>query len=257
MIRLTRPAAPKRLLKRGYARAQVHCDLFDASPQHRSGEASMPFDAALYNDLSVRQALARAQHGKCCYCESRSKAFDVEHYRPKAAVRQERGGAELRPGYYWLAYEWTNLLYACVFCNQARRDEYGDPTGKGTLFPLADPARRARSHDMPLAEESPLLLDPYEEDPELHIQYNRSVPRGLTAKGRRTIDVLCLRGDAHLAATREHFRRLENLLEVLLGPAELPGEATQGILEELWRLASDESEYCALTRCALRARGLL
>ena len=40
----------------------------------------------------------------------------------------------VRPGYYWLAYEWSNLLFCCQLCNQRF---------KGNHFPLADATRRA------------------------------------------------------------------------------------------------------------------
>jgi hypothetical protein len=42
-----------------------------------------------------------------------------------------------QPGYFWLAYVWANLFLACQLCNQSF---------KKNLFPLADPAKRARSH---------------------------------------------------------------------------------------------------------------
>src|SRR5689334_12515887 len=53
-------------------------------------------------------------HGKCAYCEVNIEAGfvgDAEHYRPKAAVTELRGGRLVRvekdgtphPGYYWLA----------------------------------------------------------------------------------------------------------------------------------------------------------
>nr|WP_239015299.1 AAA family ATPase [Archangium violaceum] len=78
--------------------------------------------------------------GKCAFCESQLAHIsygDVEHFRPKAGWRQEEGGPLGRPGYYWLAYEWTNLFLACTLCNQQF---------KRNLFPLRTPSRRARSH---------------------------------------------------------------------------------------------------------------
>lgn len=62
-----------------------------------------------YADKTVRKALKAMFHGKCAYCESRITTIysgDIEHFRPK-------GG-----GYYWLAADWDNLLFACPFCNQ-------------------------------------------------------------------------------------------------------------------------------------------
>jgi hypothetical protein len=43
------------------------------------------------------------------------------HYRPKGGFRQRRSGVLKVPGYYWLAYDWRNLLVSCAVCN--RREE--------------------------------------------------------------------------------------------------------------------------------------
>ena len=57
-----------------------------------------------------------------------------------------------QPGYFWLAYVWENLFFACQLCNQ---------TFKQNLFPLANPTkRRARSHMDDLSAEEPLLIHP-------------------------------------------------------------------------------------------------
>jgi AAA domain, putative AbiEii toxin, Type IV TA system len=61
---------------------------------------------------------------------------DVEHTRPKASYRQLRRGPLKRPGYYWLAYAWENLLFVCEICN--RRE-------KRSWFPLKKGSKRARS----------------------------------------------------------------------------------------------------------------
>jgi hypothetical protein len=62
---------------------------------------------------------------KCAYCEERIKTY-IEHYRPKGSVQGSRHG-----GYYWLCYEWSNLLPACHECNK-----FGG--GKGTQFPVGN-----------------------------------------------------------------------------------------------------------------------
>lgn len=63
---------------------------------------------------------------KCAYCE-RFYKLDVEHYRPKGEVRGEDNELISDTGYYWLGYEWSNLLPACISCN---RDG-----GKNSKFP--------------------------------------------------------------------------------------------------------------------------
>jgi uncharacterized protein (TIGR02646 family) len=66
----------------------------------------------------VAEDLWKAQHHKCCYCEQRiPKGFnDVEHYRPKAVAARQPGSNDTH-GYWWLAFTWENLLFACPACN--------------------------------------------------------------------------------------------------------------------------------------------
>ena len=61
----------------------------------------------------VEDQLALSYHNKCAYCERLEKA-DIEHYRPKKKVAEDN----THNGYYWLCYEWTNLLPSCVKCNR-------------------------------------------------------------------------------------------------------------------------------------------
>ena len=58
----------------------------------------------------TKQILHEYQHGKCCYCERRrdtNAEADIEHFRPKLEVTENSE----HPGYWWLAYEWNNLLF--------------------------------------------------------------------------------------------------------------------------------------------------
>lgn len=54
---------------------------------------------------------------KCAYCE-RFYKLDVEHYRPKGEIRGVDNELLSNTGYYWLAYEWSNLLPSCISCNR-------------------------------------------------------------------------------------------------------------------------------------------
>jgi len=128
----------------------------------------------------VKEELFAMQHRKCCYCEKleeQAKYRDVEHYRPKAR-------------YWWLAWTWENLLFACMDCNrEQKRDRF--PLSPGDTLLLAEQA--------PPGAERPLLLDPSDPsvDPTHEIEFRRErvlgrerwVPRGVTARGRKTIDV--------------------------------------------------------------------
>lgn len=255
MARLQRPPCPAILRSRGLEKTQALCDQFDASLPHRDGRVPFAFDGTLYGHRMVRKALERAQHAKCGYCEARSAPLDVEHYRPKGSVRQARGEAEQRPGYYWLAYEWSNLLLACVLCNQVREDMTGTSTGKGSLFPLSEPSQRARSHHDSLAQEAPQLLHAYEDDFDEHIDYRQHMPLAKTERGRVTIEVLRLRGKDHLTLRADRWALVDKYLRLLVEGV-LPPEEQQEAIEELWEFADATQPYSAMVRAALRERGL-
>jgi hypothetical protein len=118
------------------------------------------FKSAIWSEF--KEHLLHLFNNKCAYCEALflHVAFgDVEHYRPKKRVTEAPG----HPGYYWLAYDPRNLLPSCVRCNR------GD--AKMNQFPVADPAKRAASHHGSLAGEAPLLLNPYEHNPQEHLAF--------------------------------------------------------------------------------------
>ena len=127
MIRIRKPSEPPSiLLEQGLASREQLCRRVD-----EDANAKLSFDRGIYGADEVKAVLRAAQHDKCCFCEAKVSpvAFgDVEHFRPKAAVRQSVNDPEIRRGYYWLAYTWNNLFLACEVCNR----KY-----KSTLFPLA------------------------------------------------------------------------------------------------------------------------
>jgi hypothetical protein len=117
--------------------------------------------------------------GRCAYCESYIADFqhgDIEHFRPKKAVTDEHDapvllrtaeGEEMEhPGYYWLAYKWSNLLPSCITCNQPG----GEGVGKRNRFPVEGGKYAIKENEV--NEERPLLfnpIDPNDEDPEGHL----------------------------------------------------------------------------------------
>ena len=105
---------------------------------------------------ALRNTLWLQQHKKCAYCElvrGKRREIDVEHFRPKAQVEED----EAHLGYWWLAFEWRNLLYACKYCNQEHKRNH---------FPLLLDGKRAEGPDDDLMQEKPALLNPYEDEPE-------------------------------------------------------------------------------------------
>ncbi len=132
-----------------------------------------------YKHVEVKKSLEKLFNEKCAYCEGKPASqgpWDVEHYRPKGRVKENKD----HHGYYWLAYTWDNLLPSCVFCNQNRTDQptFDDPTvgpvaGKLDQFPLHDEANRAMGPNDLLNLEEPLLLNPcMDQDCEQYFRYD-------------------------------------------------------------------------------------
>lgn len=144
----------------------------------RGGPGDTRFNEGIYAADSVRVAFDKLFHGKCAYCEFPLARVDVhvEHYRPKGAVYE----APSHPGYYWLAYDWSNLLPACPACNTKRREppHAGSPTrgqtatGKADQFPLADEADRATKPDDSLTAELRLIVDPTRDEPSRYLTFD-------------------------------------------------------------------------------------
>jgi len=147
--------------------------------------------------------------GKCVYCETPMLDIfpgDVEHYRPKGKVTDEKGNVIfkkkndgtfildddgnkiLHPGYYWLAYEWTNLMPSCAYCNRPKKD-----FGKRSCFPVKG-FNIFKVGDEKLEE--PLLINPIDEKEDIETHMSVDFDTGLlipkTTKGKMTIELLGL-----------------------------------------------------------------
>jgi hypothetical protein len=144
---------------------------------------------------------------RCAYCEVSLAADryhgDVEHYRPKAAATDRnwhiRNGKPIRgstnrckPGYYWLAYEWSNLLLACCECNQK----------KSNFFPIVGGRTSRTLTEGCEKTETPLLLNPYnDKHPEKHLEFDKlgavtAAGSGVDQeRGRETIEICDLDRD--------------------------------------------------------------
>ena len=245
MIRVEKPGAPKRL-ERGMQVTVRNCREYNANSAHyQNGSKKFTMEREIYGHQSVRDLLKRCQHGKCCFCEGSFIAYapgDVEHYRPKGAVRQDKASAAVRPGYYWLAYAWENLYWCCQTCNRAN---------KRTFFPLTDPTKRALSHNDDLAQEEPLLIDPGGRvDPRDHITFQEDRAVGVTAFGRTTIEVVGLNRLDLLEARLSRLSEIKLLVAVVgvwenSAPTELE-ELAISAQRELDKAIAPESVFSAM-----------
>ncbi len=135
---------------------------------------------------SVREILCELYHDKCAYCESKEFKPDIEHYRPKKGVT-----GVIHSGYYWLCYEWSNLIPSCPNCNR--------PPGKSNQFPIIGnrvdgptfltsgklDTNACQADKSPLIDEQPYLLHPEIDDCKQFFKFdNKGKIEGVDSKGR-------------------------------------------------------------------------
>ncbi len=173
---------------------------------------SIPFTNGTYgfpvhpSAQTWKRELVSIQGRKCCYCEKPINRGDLEHYRPKKGYQQISGDPIQRPGYYWLAYRWDNLLLSCKECNES--------TTKGNKFPIL--GIRATTPTCNLNDEIAQLLNPYNEDPNDSISFYKHDPISHNARGRATIDTLDLKDRGDLQPIRKDRLNLYvNTLELI------------------------------------------
>jgi len=165
-----------------------------------------------YKKDDTKLALKEIYHNKCAYCEGYSSAqapFQVEHYRPKdeASIKINDKKAKINghQGYYWLAYNWSNLLWSCYWCNQK----------KSSLFPIENESNRIinpplnanndldedKCQSATLKSETPMLLNPEIDKPEEHFYFKRNGKiKSISKRGKATIEICQLnREDLHIA----------------------------------------------------------
>lgn len=122
--------------------------------------------------------------GKCAYCETfvaENQPGDLDHFRPKGRISEngvivntldELGEEIPHPGYYWLAYDYQNLLPACADCNRPNAQKTEKRIGKWDEFPVK--GFRASKPEEESMEE-PLLLNPLEcENLDQHFEFNEN-----------------------------------------------------------------------------------
>ncbi|WP_304016498.1 HNH endonuclease signature motif containing protein [Nonlabens dokdonensis] len=148
-----------------------------------------------YRDCT-KEALTRIYKDKCAICERlRGTELQVDHYRPKKPRDNKSQAKYNQPGYYWLAYTWSNLIPLCSKCN-------GNKSNKFPLTGWSD-VNRISSHinvnglnpfnlydlNWLQQQELPLIVNPEQDKtPERHFSFNRNGKIvGRSPEGEETI----------------------------------------------------------------------
>ncbi len=231
MIRLSLGGEPPALTRRRPAAWRGAQAEFDANGPGRKELHNLltDYDNDQDGEDRVKRVLWRRQHEKCAWCEVKAdwELYPVEHIRPKggaydldeAAKRQITSQGTLPPDldkrwtvlspdhYWWLTWEWENLVFSCARCNKTGN--------KGNRFPLAPGRLRTAALPRPVvhplnwpgldvSHEETWLLNPRLEGSQADITWGPTNPwrepedwtwevRGRTPRGMVTIEVLGLK----------------------------------------------------------------
>lgn len=177
--------------------------------------------------------------GKCAYCETPILDFqhgDIDHFRPKLSVTDENDqpiylkdsegnllldkndNVQLHPGYYWLAYDWRNLLPTCMTCNRPKIIGMSK-IGKHSRFPVIGVHAQSPNE---IASEQPLLINPLSEhkddDPEKHLTIDTTtgVMGDRTERGKICINMFGLNLREQLRDERKNACSIVRILLVKL-----------------------------------------
>jgi uncharacterized protein (TIGR02646 family) len=153
------------------------------------------FSASIYRGKTYEDLLI-LYNSKCAFCESDTTAgapLQVEHFRPKAKVTDDSG----HDGYYWLAYEWSNLTLGCSACNNAKRSHF-PIKGTRVFAPQIETTGLPKDefqkiNCLELLSEKALFLNPEIDKVEDHFVFNpKGEIVGLDERGIETIKKLKL-----------------------------------------------------------------
>lgn len=216
-----------------------------------------------------REAMSALSYGKCWYLECKNPGTDddVDHFRPKAGIAEEPS----HPGYYWLAFEWTNFRLSCHRANRPRRNRVtGETGGKATHFPLVDPRKRAWNEEDDLAGEIPALFDPtVPSDPTmLTFRPDGTVALSPKYKDNPVAEVRFDQSRRHLHLNWPTFcdervtlyNSIERTIDrgTELAPYGLSGMHTaspafHNIVKDLWRLMKPSADYSMAARAYIES----
>lgn len=223
-------------------------------------------DSELYKGQKdeTYMALDGPFHGKCAYCEQKiygDQRGDMEHFRPKNAVKDENNRPitrevncclEEHPGYYWLVYHWGNLLPSCISCNQLSKERMSGRTiGKGNQFPVKG-FRAWRQGEDEL--EVPLLLHPAVENPEEHLWLDElGMLRSESERGAACISIFGLNDRDLPNDRRRKYEDVKQKMQLLAqAAARNPNsQETKKLLNELNRIKEGYGEFTLAARKAI------
>lgn len=227
----------------------------------------LTIDANGLRHFSVVEALKSLYKNKCAYCEKFAHNPKIDHHRPKGRVVGT--GANNR-GYYWLCYEWTNLLPTCTNCNEigAKGSKFPVSGTRNDIHPTTGTPPSLHVTELLYPStfnvgELPELLHPEYCFPHRHFNFDRSGRIfGLSHFGNRTIEAIRLdnedlngwrrtiydqRNAELLKIIRRHFRS-ENATTLTV----FETDVQDWVLDLVIDSQQDEGEYTLFKKVLVR-----
>ncbi|PGC09925.1 chromosome segregation protein SMC [Bacillus toyonensis] len=110
----------------------------------------------------LKRNLIENFNNKCAYCETKIGFIaHIDNYRPKSGARNFDGKVS-KEHYWWLKFEWDNLLPTCPECSANKSDRFAVFSNRVEVGTF---------EHKELARELPGLLHPYYDDPEEYLLY--------------------------------------------------------------------------------------
>ncbi|QSB24965.1 AAA family ATPase [Flavobacterium sp. CLA17] len=207
MIKLERGAAPSFFESPQFiqAKMQLEKDFNEGGRQQR-----LKFNISFIP--RIKSYLMENFHRKCMYCETKLGVSDegtVDPFRPRSGARGLDKTKYASTHYWWLYYEWDNMMLSCSTCNLKYKRDF---------FPLEDEGFRAAvgTKGEELLNERPLLIDPCLDNPEEHLSFSEDgTVSALTPKGQVSIEVLGLNRQPLIYERKESAIDLRSKLRTL------------------------------------------
>jgi uncharacterized protein (TIGR02646 family) len=223
-------------------------DSYNSNPiNYNNGTLKFDINNVYHHD-NIKIKLKTIQKNKCAFCEVNldSQHGEVEHFRPKRLYKQNPEDIDHYPGYFWLSYDWDNLLLSCITCNQK---------WKKNLFPIKHPNRRAFDHRESILKEKPYFINPYKDNPSQFIKFYGPLATGIDKcnRGKVTIKYFNLnrKGEDGINSIFELRKGLfDKLLAIQESLIFVPTSDPLYLkLNENIQIAKNENEeYCAMVR---------
>ncbi|MBC8064253.1 MAG: AAA family ATPase [Chlorobia bacterium] len=236
MIRLTRPKSSLAIRKKLREETRI------LSNQVQSRYKRIDFRPRIWNEIAP--LFLEAQGFKCAYCESRIDSLEgvsIDHHRPKLGAINKDGSVD-PDHYWWLAYEWSNFLVTCKTCG----------ANKGSHFPVKT---RRLSKNVSSDREAPLILNPYDDEPDRHLSFqNNGTVKATSVEGAETIKLLGLNRPTLIDLRRD---RVKVVWDILLSLQKMVPDAhqTAAHYDFLEKVLSPVSDFSAAVRHSMARWG--